>query len=737
MASFKVRRHGGSTLLFCNGKAIPNMLCYVGPNYYMDFKKAGIRIVTWRMPIGWVGPKEFDYTMTDRCMEEFLSLDSEILFLPRIQLRGSSNDWWCQKHTEELVRLSNGEIGSAHSTASEIWRQEAAEALTEFIGHVESSSYADHILGYHICDGHFSEWFAWGSANFEKEVHGLKWVCGPRIAAKDCPTPFPDYSEPMVEKFRKWLRKRYKENVHALREAWKDQDVDFSSATIPTRLERVLSEDFIIRDPSKCRKAIDYDMCFQDVHSDTLLGLCRVAKQKVGAKKIVGVFYGYTWGGFHRGFYMQHAGHLALSKVLDSPYVDFIASPIDYENRSVGGVSFSQSIPETVALHGKLFFNEVDPKTYLTSPEVRWHHKEDWRPRTPEDTLEILKRNFSYTHAMGTGMWWMDLFEKGWYHDDEIIQALSRLRGIEDRLLEYDRSSNREIAIILDEKSMLYERPCQNMMVSLRYVQRQWELGYMGAPFDTYLQSDLLDTNLKDYRMYIFPNNSRLTKAEREEIKRRTRRNGNVAVWVWAPGLIVDDEMSLLHVRDLTEINISLVNIEARVHIDIVNYEHPVTRGLPRGHSFGPEMNRWHMIQFKESGFTEDDPTFAMGPVFYSDDPGATVLGMLPAIEKPGFCVKEFGGWKSVYAASPVMTKDVLRNIAKFAGVHIYVDSGDLVYANKHFLSVYPRTPGRKTVRLPELRSVTDLWNDYLVTENAREFDVEMKANRTYMYLLE
>lgn len=56
---------------------------------------------------------------------------------------------------------------------------------------------------------------------------------------------------------------------------------------------------------------------------------------------------------------------------------------------------------------------------------------------------------------MGIGMWWTDLFGQGWYHHDGIVQALRKLKEIEKRLLEFDHSSNREVAIILDEKTAL------------------------------------------------------------------------------------------------------------------------------------------------------------------------------------------------------------------------------------------------------------------------------------------
>lgn len=736
---FRIMKYKGCISISINGRIAPAVLAYTAPKYWPDFRRTGIQIVTYPISVGWIGPGKFDYTETDRQIEEFLSVSPETLILPRITFPGSNNDWWCKIHPEELVKLSNGEYGSGHSSASLTWCKEAGDALLKFIEHIEKSDYADNIIGYHICDGHFSEWFAWDSANFEREVHNLRYVCSSGFNAEHCPTPWPDYSKPMTKAFREWLYEKYRGDVEALRKAWRDPDVDFSTVEIPPRVERVSSENFLIRDPAKCMKVIDYDLCFQDVHTDMLLRLCRSAKEKVGARKIVGVFYGYIWTSFFRGFYMQNAGHLAFSKVLHSPYIDFIAAPCDYDNRGTEGVCFSQSIPETVVLHGKLFFNEVDSKTFLTDPQMKWHHKEDLKPRSLEETIEMVKRNYSYTHSIGVGMWWTDLFGQGWYHHEEILQALTKIQKIEESLLDLDRSSNHEIAVILDEKSLLYERPCQNLMMALRSVWRQWELAYIGAPFDTYLQSDFIDheETLKRYKMYIFPNNIRMTSDEIEKIKDVVVKDGKVVVWIWAPGFIIDDYMSITNIVDLTGINVNCENFETRLHVDITNYAHPITANLPRGSCFGPEMSRWHAILFKESGFIEDDPNFTIGPVFYSDDSEALILGRISANDKPGLVIKEFGDWTSIYSSVPMLSKDIVRNIAKFAGVHIYVESGDLVYANKHFLCVYPRLGGKKVISLPEPKTVIDLWNDNLVAENTRRFEATMEPNRAYMYLLE
>ena len=88
-------------------------------------------------------------------------------------------------------------------------------------------------------------------------------------------------------------------------------------------------------------------------------------------KKIVGAFYGYLWCNFPN-LSVVHSGHLGFAKVLRSPDVDFIASPYTYDNKQIGGPNNSQTLPESVALHGKLYFNEVDTETHLFKRQWRW-----------------------------------------------------------------------------------------------------------------------------------------------------------------------------------------------------------------------------------------------------------------------------------------------------------------------------------------------------------------------------
>jgi hypothetical protein len=69
-----------------------------------------------------------------------------------------------------------------------------------------------------------------------------------------------------------------------------------------------------------------------------------------------------------------------------------------------------------------------------------------------------------------------------------------------------------------------------------------------------------------------------------------------------------------------------------------------------------------------------------LAPVFDLDDPDVTVLGEVVCSQGrcvPGFGVRRFPEWASVYIAAPNVPAPVLRGIARFSGVHRYSEEAD------------------------------------------------------------
>jgi hypothetical protein len=733
----EVRIFNGTPALYVNGKLTSQVLAapYIpGPADFTDFTRAGISIFDIYLRFSWPGPETYDFQEIDAKMDEYLKLKPEALFIPRILL--TPDDWWCKTFPEDITMRDDGSPAGmfgkpCHPTlASEHYRELSHKAMKAFLEHVEGK-YGNNILGYQVGNGFGGEWLMFNSF----------WEVRP---GQKPPTKFgvEDYSPPARRQFRAWLRRKYGTEDN-LRRAWREGKVTFETADPPNERERYSTTRGIVFDPAVSEPVPDYFAFFNEMVSDVLLENAAWVKDLTHRKKIVGAFYGYLWCNFPN-LSVVHTGHLGMERVFSSPDIDFIASPYTYDNKGIGGPNNSQTLPADVQLHGKLYFNEVDTETYLHQRQWRWGNSLR-NPRNFEETKGLLVRDYAYALTNGFGMWWTDLFG-GTFHDDRIIDLLAQLKSIDSRYLEADRQSTADIAVVLDESSFTYFGDGEPLFNALLTAQKQWELGFIGAPWDPYLLSDMDNPKLRDYKLYIFLNTFHVTRQEREAIQVRLKRNGATAVWVYGPGYI-QNNLSVDNMQVLTGIHVAETNSAGELHVDISSFDSPYTSGLPNPTAYGTDVNvadirHWydHQLYLKDPrdpSLQRDLPGFRISPQFWSDDPRAQVLGTLAGVNKPGLVVKKMPGWTSIYSSAPILPAALLRNIARAAGCHIYSDGGDVVYADREFLGVYSPAGGNRTIHLPERSNVTDLLSDKVLAQDASEFSVELPPNTTLLLKLE
>ena len=84
-----------------------------------------------------------------------------------------------------------------------------------------------------------------------------------------------------------------------------------------------------------------------------------------------------------------------------------------------------------------------------------------------------------------------------------------------------DLGSTTTKAVVLDENSYRYFADGESFLTALISAQKSWQLNYLGAPFDSYLLSDLEEPGLRDYRFYLFLNTFCVTPAQRAAIHQR------------------------------------------------------------------------------------------------------------------------------------------------------------------------------------------------------------------------
>lgn len=621
---------------------------------------------------------------------------------------------WLSKHPNEQIVLGNGKAYGKISYGSDVWRKETEQYLGKFIDLIHNGDYCSRVIGYHLCAGLSSEWYDWGHHQ-NAGKHREEVTSG-------------DYSQPMLENFRKWLVKKYNGDVNALKKAWNDPGVDFINATIENK-KMVRSSMFCFKDPLTERMAIDYYEFFAERVADTILYFGKVIKEKTENKSIYGIWGGYWVAQTGLAGGPQNSGYLAFNKLLDSPYIDYVCTLQSYAERNAGTTCALLMSPASFVLNGKLLICENDTRTFLqeTGP---------YRTYTKRETISIMRRDTARNLTQAIGQWWHDLGGSdagAWFLDDDLLQEIGRAKQIYDLSLNYDIRPNSEIAVILNAKTLYY----QGMFLAYLYHNLIGRILYesngldtLGAPYDVLDIEDIQKDTVKDYKVYLFLNTFYLSEKEKETIGKKLKKNNKTLIWVYAPGF-VDDQRGLSReaMSELTGININLAKEEIeglsvkRISVKLTDAAHPFTKNAQKD----IVLANYRWVALNEN----------IGPVFFAEpEKDLKVLGTLNYNEKPGLCYKKFKDWTSVYMAIPFFPVDILRNICREAGVHIYNDDGILMYFNNNFLGIHVKDGVTTEIKLPSETDVYDLYANKIIATNTGKFTAEVPAVSTKLYFL-
>jgi hypothetical protein len=712
----EVKFHHGTPTLFLNGQpAFAGIYWVSGPEKNgWDFAEqakrnaeVGIHIYAFDVGKGreWIGPgtdaaHPFDFSTVEARFGRILEADPQALFHLRIYLETGHEDWWEAAYPEEC-ELTSESKRNGMSFASLLWRKQAKEFLQAYIAHFRRIGLAERVLAYQVGTGHTGEWV--------KGESSMYWPCG-------------DFSAPMRRHFRAWLREKYGDSSSALQKAWGNPRVTLDSAEVPGAEAQLTTKRYCFRDPKQEKNVIDYYECLADLSADCLVDFCQTIKEATGRRKLAGAFYGYlldlAWNG---GFFKerpdsdystyQRSGHLGLAKVLRSPHVDFLVSPYSYGFRGIGGDGPSMLPSESVRLHGKLCLIEDDTRTHIDREDTNYG-----QASTLSDSVAILRRNFAQAVVRGQGIWWAT-WKVDTIREPAFLPLLQKFQKLGTFALSLDRSPASQIALVIDDESFFYQSDRNSLDIPLIFQQRLWGMPRLGAPFDVYLLQDLLEAKAPGYKLYVLLNVFRLDERRRAALRQAIQRDKRTALWIYAPGLIKDD-LALENMRDLAGFQFGMGEQPWGPLVHITDFEHPITKGLSTDLFWGTNSK--------------------LAPLFYVDDQEARVLGQVVYSQgncRPGFAIKTFPEWTSVYSAAPNLPSSVLREIARFAGVHIYSETGDVLHASPQLLGVHTISGGSRTFKLPRPAEVIyDLFEEKIIADNAAVFEVTLPRASTSLF---
>jgi hypothetical protein len=733
----QLKSHNGTPTVFLDDRPAffgCHLVGYMYPDklkehqpYARKYAEAGVHIYSVdNFTHEWVGPRPhdpspYDFSVVLPRLQSYLEVDPQAMFLLRMgtDTRWLPNNWWNLAYPDELEVLSDG-ARWGQSFASTVWREQVKDLLRAFIDHLRAVGLYDRVLAFQAGAGSSGEWI--------KDMSCMLLPSG-------------DFSPPMRRHFRAWLEARYQGDNAALRDAWADAAVTFATAEVPTpEQQATTATGRSFRDPRRERRTIDYYTCFAELCADDLLDFCHTIRELTDGEKLTGGFFGYVMElAWNMAFFaanqtlaegevstVQRSGHLGLHQVLHSPDIDFLVSPHGYAFRGLGGDGLPMQPGESLRHHGKIYFMEED---------ALMHNNFDpgGRNQSVENSIAVYQRNFAQAITHGHAVTW---FEVESLHEhpslvDERNRWMKRFQELGQWALDLDRRPSAQVALVLDDESYFYEANNNSVDIPLIWRQRVISLNRFGAPHDVYLLDDLLDGDLPAYKLYVFLNPFHLNNRRREALKHILRREGRTALWLYAPGLLNSDAGNGQVAPPPNELMTDITGLRFGQSdgpwgplMHVTNFRHPITRGLPQDWFWGT--------------------TNPIGPLFHLEDPDATTLGQVVYSLgrcKPGFGVRTFNhddppnAWNSVYIATPDVPAPVLRGIARFAGVHLYNEDGDVLYASPDLLSVHTVSGGPRTFKLPKtVEVVYDLFNQQRVAGNVSEFAVELPPASTALF---
>ena len=630
----------------------------------------------------WIGPGKYDFTVLDRQLNYVLANYPDAMLA--INIWCQPGFWYGRRYPERLSRNERGEVPGNTSSVSSLsfsdpeWVADAKAATEAFVRHCEKY-FGPRMVMYNLLGGYTSEWQGWTSHT----------------------KLFSDYSEGEARRF-----------------------ADYASGQgctvngVPSHEERTAAaEGGIFRDPVRDRKAILYDRYYNAMMAKAVIEIAASAKSACGGDKLVGTYFGYFQEFASMGYCVNAAGHNDLRALLDSPDIDFLASPNSYRFRALGAPNADMKPFAAIREAGKLALIEDDSRTNLTAATGYD------QTLNLEDTLAVFKRNIATYMTHGMPLWQVPLVGGNELDHPAVRRIfLQAAKAGQYRYLHPGDDLRPEIAAVIDADSMPY-LAATNSQVRIvgskvynydakgRFIDRdRWVLpvsgellslqrcilAQCGAPVDWLMLEDVPRT-AGNYKLVIILGAYADTPKLRAAVA-ALKAAGTRVIVAYGAGFI-DPEREGFSSAAMSELLGMRIDMAKPGSIKV---------GFPDGRTAGA-----------------DYMTF---PRFRVDDPGATVLAYY-ANDRKLAAVAVKGNM--IFYGGALLDAAFVRKVAREAGAHIYNETDDNFAAGNGIVSIHCSRPGVKTVRLPKATDVVDLFSGEVLGRGVTEVSFPMKAFQT------
>ncbi len=763
MSDYCIVNHVGKPAFCQDGKPIvlPSY-CSCGPSFpnYPDaikrFASHGCKVF-WLMSTGgyngewgtspfWTAPGQINDTPV-KMPENYFGLDQQAQFILSIvpdaqffvRMMDMPPESWATENPDDMLLNYDGIRYQIPSYASDKYLKESEAFLTVLARYCERQSWADSIIGYVV------------------------YPLGEGATPLACEGYLFDQSPVMRQKFRQFLRDKYKTDL-SLQAAWDDESVTLDSVNVPRDTDfRQRGNKSVLYwpDEKQVQRERDYFECqkplFLRYYKTAIAAFHKIAPNRlIGFDAFKGNMLGWmTHQIFGRDKWKRNygdqflaTGTTGMAELLDLPGLDIIATPHDYRCRWVGFGYDPEGIGDSISLHGKIMMVEEDARSYANNERGLFGSIE------PGEEDAVLYRNLAASLSKGQQSYPMDVCV-GYFENEKIQQVLENRTNIEREFLDISRQDVPSVVMLVDDRASFYTdfSAEYNDLAVIR--QRIYGMNHCGVPTRTFLWDDLKRDNFPAcHKLFILPNCYQYDSNVMELLRKKLFKNGNVIVFGPGSGITDGKTTSPEFAAALMGIDFELYDYEYPRFVTFDNWHHQLTSGFGACDSYGDT----HVYGPVLIPFDRDAPECKGGnkscKAMAGDSRPFVRLGTIPldnGKRRPGLVIKEFGKGASgngipgergvgdyavVFSSSVPLPANLLRNLARYSGTHIYNEIDDVVYADSSMVALHAVKPGVRKIQLPGIYNIEDVVTSEIIGEKLSEININVDSPATYWFRL-
>jgi hypothetical protein len=238
------------------------------------------------------------------------------------------------------------------------------------------------------------------------------------------------------------------------------------------------------------------------------------------------------------------------------------------------------------------------------------------------------------------------------------------------------------------------------------------EFNGSGVPYHFYLQEDLMNPKIPDYKAYIFFNAYHLSVAERQAID-TLKAAGKTICFLHAPNVIGAKSPA----EGISEIT----------GIQVAPADNRLLLAIPSG-AIDTTFGKYGKIDSISGN------TFT-GEGFSVTDTNAVIIGEYPDGKAAAAWIQS-GKSKILFCGSPELRAGFINRLARWAGAWVAAEPGDAVFVNRRWLTIHAVTDGEKTITLAAPSRVVDFTTGKEISKKTQTVVVSMKRGETRWFAL-